>query len=66
MFDWSVMLSDDITNKLEDIARAIYYAKQMNNNRHVEVHLDRILDILEIESPLDVNLSKSVLQKKKE
>lgn len=58
------MFTDDIVNKLNDIGRATYYAKQMNNNHDVKVQLDRILEILEITGPLEVGLSNSVLQKK--
>lgn len=54
---------EHLTEDLRDIGRAVYYAKSYNDEHNVNVHLDRILNILGITEPGDVGLSNSVLKK---
>lgn len=54
-----------INNDLEDIGRECYYAlrESYTDNFTVNVHIERILEILGITEPKQVGLSNSVLKR---
>jgi hypothetical protein len=55
---------DEVSNRIREVGRRLYYAKQLNKSKLIETHLDSMLLTLGIASPDEVGLSKSVLVKK--
>ena len=56
--------SREFTSALENIGRAVYYAKSFNPNKDIEAQLDYILLVLGVYSPKQVGLNNNILDKR--